>query len=44
MAFDRIFNSLNELKIELADNVNWFNKKRIHGALDYLWIMVKHFV
>lgn len=35
-AFDRIFNSLNELRVELADYVNWFNKKRIHGALDYL--------
>ena len=35
-AFDRIFNSLNELRIELANYVNWFNKKRIHGALDYL--------
>lgn len=35
-AFNRIFNSLNELRLELADYVNWFNKKRIHGALNYL--------
>lgn len=25
-----------ELKIELADYVNWFNNHRIHSSLDYL--------
>ena len=32
----RIFNNLKELKLELADYVNWFNTKRIHGSLNYL--------
>jgi transposase InsO family protein len=35
-AFKRIFDSLDQLKIELSDYVNWFNNKRIHGALNYL--------
>lgn len=30
------FESLEELNIELADYVNWFNKKRIHSTLGYL--------
>ena len=35
-AFNRIFTSLENLKLELADYVSWFNNKRIHGALGYL--------
>ena len=35
-AFNRVFKSLEELKMELCDYVNWYNKKRIHGSLDYL--------
>ena len=30
------FEGLEELNIELADYVNWFNKKRIHSTLGYL--------
>ena len=30
------FESLEQLKLELADYVNWFNHLRIHGTLDYL--------
>jgi len=30
------FTSLEQLKIQLADYINWFNTKRIHGTLDYL--------
>lgn len=30
------FNDLNELKIQLADYVHWFNNIRIHGSLGYL--------
>ena len=32
----RNFESLNRLKIELADYVNWFNNFRIHSSLGYL--------
>lgn len=32
----RVFASLEELQIELADYVNWFNNHRIHSSLDYL--------
>lgn len=35
-AFGRVFDSLEELKLELADYVNWFNNKRIHGSLGYM--------
>ena len=35
-AFDRIFNSFEELEYELFDYVNWYNNHRIHGSLDYL--------
>jgi len=35
-AFNRIFNSLEELERELFDYVNWYNNIRIHGSLDYL--------
>ncbi len=31
-----IFNTLNELEIELADYINWFNNHRIHSTLGYL--------
>lgn len=31
-----IFSSLEELQYELSDYVNWFNKHRIHSALNYL--------
>ncbi len=30
------FESLDELKLELFDYVNWYNNCRIHGSLDYL--------
>ena len=31
-----IFNTLNELEVELADYINWFNNHRIHSTLGYL--------
>lgn len=33
---NRVFASLKQLQIELADYVNWFNNHRIHSSLDYL--------
>jgi transposase InsO family protein len=30
------FDSLEQLKLELFDYVNWYNNLRIHGSLDYL--------
>jgi transposase InsO family protein len=33
---NRIFNSLEELKLELFDYINWYNSVRIHGSLGYL--------
>ncbi len=30
------FQSLRHLELELYDYVNWFNKHRIHGTLDYM--------
>jgi transposase InsO family protein len=33
---DSVFGSLEELKLELADYVNWFNNHRIHGSLGYM--------
>jgi len=35
-AFNRVFKSLEELKLELCDYVNWYNNKRIHGSLNYM--------
>lgn len=35
-AFNRIFESFEELEYELFDYVNWYNNHRIHGSLDYL--------
>lgn len=35
-AFNRKFNSLEELEMELFDYVNWYNNIRIHGSLGYL--------
>jgi transposase InsO family protein len=32
----RVFNSLEELKLELFDYINWYNNVRIHGSLGYL--------
>ncbi|WP_087941734.1 IS3 family transposase [Bacillus kwashiorkori] len=32
----RVFDSQQELDLELFDYVNWFNNIRIHGSLDYL--------
>lgn len=34
-AFNRIFNSFDELELELFDYVNWYNNIRIHGSLKY---------
>ena len=33
---NKTFDSLDELKFQLADYVYWFNNTRIHGALNYL--------
>ena len=35
-AFNKIFNSFEELEYLLFDYVNWFNNKRIHGSLGYM--------
>ncbi len=35
-AFNKIFNSFEELELELFDYVNWYNNHRIHGSLDYM--------
>ncbi len=35
-AFNKIFESLESLELELFDYVNWFNNERIHGSLGYL--------
>lgn len=35
-AFNRIFNSFEELEYLLFDYFNWFNNKRIHGSLGYM--------
>ena len=35
-AFNRIFESFEELETELFDYVNWYNNFRIHSSLDYL--------
>lgn len=35
-AFDKVFNSLEELEYLLFDFVNWFNTIRIHSSLGYL--------
>jgi transposase InsO family protein len=32
----KVFKTLEELKLELMDYINWYNNHRIHGALDYL--------
>nr|WP_076850129.1 IS3 family transposase [Rubeoparvulum massiliense] len=34
--FNRMFLSLEEIKNELEDYVNWHNHQRIHGALNYM--------
>lgn len=34
--FNKVFNSFEQLELELFDYVNWFNNHRIHGSLDYL--------
>ncbi|WP_392485960.1 IS3 family transposase [Haloimpatiens sp. FM7315] len=35
-AFNRIFKSLEELKLELKSYVLWYNNKRIHSSLNYM--------
>lgn len=35
-AFDRIFNNLEELKLELRSYVLCYNNKRIHSSLNYM--------
>lgn len=35
-AKNKVFVSLEDLQVELADYVNWFNNHRIHSSLDYL--------
>ena len=32
----RIFHSLNQLKMEFTDYVNWYNKQRLHSSLGYM--------
>ena len=34
--FNRIFNSFEQLELDLFDYVHWFNNFRIHSSLDYL--------
>ena len=34
-AFNKRFNSSEELELKLFDYVNWYNNIRIHGSLDY---------
>jgi transposase InsO family protein len=34
--YGRNFSSLDELKVELDDYINWFNNKRLHSTLGYL--------
>ena len=34
--FNRIFNSFEQLELDLFDYVHWFNNSRIHSSLDYL--------
>lgn len=34
--YQTAFQSLEQLKLELADYINWYNNLRIHSALDYL--------
>lgn len=34
-AFNKRFESLEELELELFDYVNWYNNVRIHGSLGY---------
>ena len=34
-AFNKRFESLEELELELFDYVNWYNNIRIHGSLGY---------
>lgn len=34
-AFNRIFNSFEELELDLFDYVNWYNNIRIHGSIGY---------
>ena len=35
-AFNRIFESFEELETDLYEYVNWYNNIRIHGSLNYL--------
>ena len=35
-AFDRIFNNLDKLKLELMSYVLLYNNKRIHSSLNYM--------
>lgn len=35
-AFNKIFNSFEELENQLFDYVNWYNNHRFRGALNYL--------
>lgn len=35
-ALNRVFTDLDELRLALADYVNWYNNVRIHGSLGYL--------
>lgn len=35
-AFNRTFSSLEQLKLELSDYVNWYNNHRLHGSLNYM--------
>ncbi|NOW22497.1 transposase InsO family protein [Clostridium butyricum] len=35
-AFNRVFNSLEELQLDLRSYILWYNNKRIHSALNYM--------
>lgn len=34
--YDRVFESLEELQLELSDYIHWFNTQRFHSALSYM--------
>ena len=42
--FNKIFDSFEQLELELFDYVHWFNNSRIHSSLDYLTPMQYKFL
>ena len=35
-SFNKVFNSLEELQLDLRSYIFWYNNKRIHSALNYM--------